>query len=193
MDRNDGRLRLGGGDFILLSLFLLLLFLVLSVNFTMDVKLQLNAEGVSIHFKVGLGRYLVGVPSFALKKMRGLIQSRNLQSLPEILNGLKLGLRFLDNLLQKIDVFHLQVIIGTGDPFLSALGCGGVWALLGPILTALGIDNRLTTAPEIQVQPDYQAANFQVRLHCIFRFRLGQIIVNELRRVTFAWYAKTFS
>ena len=52
----------------------------------------------------------------------------------------------------------------------------------GPILTGLRAGNRLDKAVDVQVLPDYGDPSVQVDLHCIFRFRLGQIIVNELLR-----------
>ncbi|NMB00520.1 MAG: DUF2953 domain-containing protein [Firmicutes bacterium] len=159
------------------------------------MELEFSSNGLEPRtiLRVGIGRFFLNVPKRALTKMSQMIRSRNLQSLGQLFASLKTGLRLVDSFLQRIDLLDLQVIIGTGDPFFSALGCGGVWGLLGPFLTALSTGNRLRVDPQIMVQPDFKEPQLKVHLHCIFRFRLGQIIINELRRVTFAWYARTFS
>ena len=161
--------------------------------FTVD--LEFNSDGSNINFsiKVGVGRFLVSLPRLLLSRMDHFIQNRNLRSTQDILDGLNLGIKALDSFFQRINLFHFEVVIGTGDPFLSALGCGSVWTLLGPILTALSSGQRLRASPRVAVHPDYNGQSFKVYLHCIFQFTLGQIIINELRRVTFAWYARTFS
>lgn len=159
------------------------------------IEFLLNSDGleISTEIKVGVGRFLVSVPKQILGRVNQFIQSRNMQSLQEILGSLKTGIWLMDSFIQRIDLFHFEVVIGTGDPLFSALSCGGAWAMLGSVLAWLNLDNRLRTTPQLAVHPDYNGSSFKVYFHCIFQFTLGQIILNELRRVTFAWYARTFS
>ena len=65
--------------------------------------------------------------------MSSTIRQRNLGNPEQLLRGMKLGLRLLDSFVQMVELFHLKAIIGTGDPFWSALSCGGVWSLFGPV------------------------------------------------------------
>lgn len=167
---------------LLLGLFLLIMSLLL-IRFS--VEFRLVAEGLDIKplVKFGIGTHLLAIPQGLLTRTSQMIRQRNFGTTEAALRGAKMALRLLDNVLQKVDLLHLEVLIGTGDPFWTAVGTGGVWALLGPLLTGLSCDNRLQTRPKIRIQPDYGDPNVQVDLHCIFQFRLGQIIINEVKRV----------
>ena len=167
---------------LLLGLFLLLVSL-LSVRFSVEFRLVTEGLDIKPRIKFGIGRYLLSIPQGLLTKMSQMIRQRNFGTMEAALRGSKMALRLLDSVLQKVELLHLEVLIGTGDPFWTALGTGALWALLGPLLTGLSCDNRLQTRPEIRIQPDYGDTNVQVDLHCIFQFRLGQIIINEVKRV----------
>ncbi len=167
---------------MLLGLFLFLIFFLV-IQFTVEFKLVTHGLDVTPRLKFGIGRFLLSIPQKGLAKMSQGIRKRNFGSVEAMVKGSKLGLRLADNFLQKIDLLSLKVLIGVGDPFLTAVGVGGVWALMGPFLTGLGTKNRLNTIPEILVQPNFNESSVQVNLHCIFHFRLGQIIINELKRM----------
>lgn len=167
-------------------LLLLGLFLIMSILITsFSVEFWVMTEGPDIrsHIKFGIGRFLITIPPGFVARMNQTIRKRNFGTIEATWGGLKTAWRVADNLLQKVHLLHLEVSIGTGDPFSTALGTGGVWTLIGPMLTGLSASDRLQTRPEIIVQPDYAEAKVQVDLHCIFQFRLGQIIINELKRV----------
>lgn len=169
---------------MLLSLFFVFLVLLLITVFKINVSVVTNGLELKTKIQVGVGPVSLTIPQFVVAKITEIMQRGGFESLDQVWGRLQTALRMSDSFLQKIDLFELQVVVGTGDPFLSALGCGGIWALLGPFLTGLSMGNRLTRGPEISIQPDHSAPAFQVNFHCIFRFRLGQIIVNELKRVT---------
>lgn len=179
---------------MLLSLFLFLaVVLLLGTAFKVQLTFVLNEGTSSLSLKSGVGKVLLPLPKHLVKGMRRFIPSGDLHSLDQMLHSLKTGFRLMDSFLQIIETFHLQVRIGTGDPFLSALGCGGAWTLLGPIFSALSAADRLRSIPQISIEPDYNGVSLRLYLHCIFQFRLGQIIINELKRAADAWYGRTFS
>ncbi len=169
----------------MLLLLLLGLFMIISMLIRFSVEFRVITEGLDIKaiIKFGIGRFLITVPQGLMAKMNLRIRQRNFGTVEAAWRGSKTAWRIADNLLQQVNLLHLEVLIGTGDPFSSALGAGGIWAVIGPMLSGLSATNRLHTKPEITVQPDYGAAKVQVDLHCIFQFRLGQIIINELKRV----------
>lgn len=82
---------------------------------------------------------------------------------------------------QEITRLELSVAIGLTDPMFTATTCGGIWAVLGPLMARLKADGRLNCRPAIHVTPQYDWAGVQVSFNCIFRFRLGQIIGDMIR------------
>lgn len=177
---------------MLLSLFLLLLVLFL-LTAVFEVEVELEADGRRVHpvIRAGLAGLTLTIPPRLLRKVNELVRRRNLHSPEQLLRGLKLGLWLMDSFVQRVQLFHLQAVIGTGDPFWSALSCGGLWSLLGPLFTGLSAGGRLKEAPQITIEPEFERPCLRVYLHCIFSFRLGQIMINELKRAAFAWQART--
>ena len=176
---------------MLLSLFVLFVVFLLTAAFRVEIDVALDRDAIQPKLRVGVAGVSFSVPKRLLTKMSSTIRQRNLGNPEQLLRGMKLGLRLLDSFVQMVELFHLKAIIGTGDPFWSALSCGGVWSLLGPFFAGLSAGNRLESVPEISIQPDFDEVRLALYLHCIFRFRLGQIIINELKRMAFAWQART--
>ncbi|HKM42516.1 MAG TPA: DUF2953 domain-containing protein [Limnochordia bacterium] len=166
----------------LLGLFFILVAL-LFVRFSVEILLVTDGLEFTPGIKLGIGRFLVAIPQGFLVKASHRIRERNFVTTEATLRGVKVAARSLDNLLQRIELFHLEVRIGTGDAFWTSLGAGGLWAIVGSLLAGLGSGNRLKAEPEIRIQPDYDQTSIRVHLHCIFQFRVGQIIINELKRV----------
>ena len=166
-----------------LGLFLILMVPLLVIAFSVEFRLVMKGLEIAPRIRFGIGRFRVAIPQGLLGKITQRIRRRNFGSAEAALRGSKTAWRLADNLLQKIDLLHLEVLIGFGDPFWTAMGAGSLWAIMGPFLTGLSAANRLRSSLDIRVLPDYGDPSVQVYLHCIFRFRLGQIIINELRRV----------
>lgn len=166
----------------LLGLFLFLL-LLLWVRFSVEVELVTEGSKLNSGIRFGFGRLLLPIPPGLLTKTGQRIRERNFTTIEGGLRALKLTLRSMDSLFQRIELLHLEVQIGTGDPFSTSLGVGGLWAIIGSVLATFSSSHRLQSEPEIRIQPDYSQAHIQVYLHCIFQFRVGQIIINELKRV----------
>ena len=176
---------------MLLSLFLLLIILLLTAAFQVDLEFSLDQGSVRSRIRFGAAGLSFTVPQRLLARVGQRVRRRGLQTPRQIWQGLKLGLRLLDSFVQRVELFDLQAICGTGDPFLSALGCGGLWSVLGPFFAGLGATGRLKSPPQVSVQPEYEQVRLRLYLHCIFRFRLGQIIVNELKRAALPRQART--
>lgn len=172
---------------MLLGLFFLFIFLmIMLIHFSVEFKLITEGLEIKPQIKIWIGPFSLWFPPTWLEKMGRRYQDRNFQSMERALPSLGKFLRVFNKFLQIIELFHLRVLVSTGDPFFTALGCGGLWAVISPFMTGLSTGHRLRTDPQIIIQPDYGKPGFQVYLHCIFQFRLGQIIINELKKVIFA-------
>jgi hypothetical protein len=176
---------------MLLGLFLLLFFILIVAPFQVEVELTMEGQDVQPVLRLGLAGMFLAIPKHLMGSMAQKVRERNLQNPKQALRSLQLGLRLMDSFLQTVELFHLQAIIGIGDPLFSALGCGGFWSILGPFFAGLSASNRLKTVPKVTVRPDYEKVRLGLYLHCIFQFRLGQIIINELRRAAVALRART--
>ncbi|HHT91493.1 MAG: DUF2953 domain-containing protein [Bacillota bacterium] len=175
---------------MLLGLFFLFMLGLLLIVFSVEFRLVTKGLVITPQIKFGVGPFRVAFPQRLLAKMSQRIRRRSFANTEAVWRGTKMAWRLSNSFLQKIDLLHLEVLIGLGDPFWTALGVGSVWTVLGPILTGLRAGNRLDKAVDVQVLPDYGDPSVQVDLHCIFRFRLGQIIVNELLRARPDFLAK---
>lgn len=82
--------------------------------------------------------------------------------------------------------------LGTGDAALTALAAGGMWALKGTVYTAFAARIRFTAPPHFAVQPVWDRSGFEMRIDCIFRVRLGEIILAWACGTVHAWRKGVF-
>lgn len=79
---------------------------------------------------------------------------------------------------------QLHMEVGTGNAMETALLCGGVWAVVGSVPTVLSGWVRLErTAPDLCVQPNFDARCLRVRTECILRVRVANAIIAAI------WFA----
>lgn len=175
---------------MLLSLFLLLLIVLLTTVFRVELELTVDGALVQPVIRLAIGAISFTLPKKLLIKARELIRRRDVVKPGRLMKSMRLGLRLMDIFVQRVEIFRLQVVLGTGDPFWSALSCGGLWSILGPFFSGLSAGGRLAALPEVSIHPSFEEARLRLYLHCIFRFRLGQIMINELKRAAFAWQAR---
>jgi len=67
--------------------------------------------------------------------------------------------------------------IGAGDAARTALWVGLLWGIKGSLVGYLTHVWTFEGEPELVVEPDYDEAGVESRLHCIVKFRLGDIIL----------------
>lgn len=171
----------------MLGLFLVLFLLLLVFKFAFKIRFVYQSSRTQAAVYFGLGTRFLRIPPSLLRKVGEKIRSRPPQSKAEALQRLRLIIGLLDRFVQELPVFELQLLLGLGDPFWTALGCGGLWALLGPLVA--GLQDRFKGTPRLSVGPHYKGALFKVDFHCIFRFRLGQIILKEIVNLSKAFSA----
>ncbi|NMA60596.1 MAG: DUF2953 domain-containing protein [Firmicutes bacterium] len=170
---------------MLLGLFLFILILVvLLVRFSMDLSFNLEDFSVDYTVRLRLGPYFLAIPAKMTTRMTRMVGNQSLNNFEDVLQNLLRVWSSLDYFFQEIEYLQLDVLIGVGDPFLTALGCGGLWAVVGSFLNGLSSSNRLKNTPEVRIEPNYSGLSLQISFYCIFQFRLGQIIIKELKRLS---------
>lgn len=168
---------------MLLSLFLLsVLVLFFCLEFSVDLRLLWRDSQLESELSIGLGPYLSFPFPRLLEKLAELLQRRP-RDRAQLLFRLQSGLRILDHLLQRIELLQLEMAFGLNDPFWTALGCGALQALLQPLLGSAGIAGRFENAPNLTIAADFGPDPLRIYLHCIFHFRVGQIIISEMKRI----------
>ncbi len=163
--------------------FLIVLFLLLVLKFSVYFELAFSGLEVKPSLSLGVGPFRAAVPPAFLRKMGELLRRRPMRNMSDALGRTNTALRILDGLLQEIDLLQLEIWFGLEDPYWTALGCGGFWAVLGSLLSILGSKPRFKVEPKVAVHPSFSQAMLRVSLHCIFRFRVGQIIFSEMKRL----------
>lgn len=82
--------------------------------------------------------------------------------------------------LEKRGVFHRFVWVtklGLGQPAATAVLYGAIWGLKSGLVQALYQKFQFAQKPEIKVIADYQSLHLDTLFDCIFRVKLGYIII----------------
>jgi len=102
--------------------------------------------------------------------------------------------RGLDHLRGRVRLrrLRLRLVVGTGDPALSAVAVGGLHAVIGAAITLLPAYFRLPPGfrPEVAAAPDYRRSHLRVELECIADARLGHLTFAVLLALTQNWRAR---
>lgn|GEM_PF-3374188 len=186
----------------LLSLFfisaLVLVFLLLWLPWTFEVKVEIGRKSyldyrlVALWGSVSLLPLLNRVSRAIADEIRALLpdeEARHPQDIVERIGELYRHLTkqssrfttFMRLFVREILSLEADIALGLADPMVTATLCGGVWAVWGPLLSVLSASSRLKCRPRLSVTPLYNGLDVQLRFHCIFRFRLGQIIGDMMR------------
>lgn len=83
----------------------------------------------------------------------------------------------------RINRFCWHSEIGTGEAHHTGLLTGIVWALKSTLTTGLFARTVLLGKPDLAVFPDYQQPRLNTFLDCIFKIRIGHIMIAALKAV----------
>ena len=169
----------------MLSLFLILLLLfILITKFGYEFYYSLNENGSSIKVLFCMGRFCMPLPTRTLGRMSPVTNREGVSKIVDRIHGLRRRYSLLTRFVQEVRQFDLSITLGAGDPFFTAVTCGGLWSLLSSMMPVLLKNSQLKCEPRVSISPDYGEPRLLVNFHCIFQFRLGQIIIEELRHLS---------
>lgn len=99
--------------------------------------------------------------------------------LPRII---KIGSKIASFLLKEIGKLEIKLLYSTGEAALTGWTAGAAWWLVSSVLSIL--NNRIVFLhkPHVQIKPVFGPRLFDFYLHCIFRIRLGHIIVRSIKQ-----------
>lgn len=80
----------------------------------------------------------------------------------------------------KIDSLTWHTEIGIGEADYTAVSIGLFWILLGNLLSLI-LKNKNMRNMDIKVIPNYSVRIFQIKLHCIIRIKIANIIIAVIR------------
>jgi len=190
---------------ILLLLILSVIIFILPIK--LGVNFKKNGEKEELYVKIGivLGIFnLQGSVDFFKFHLNGLLPYILLQTENRVYAEnpwldlkklIKISLPFRDDILFKLlkrmfevnNRFFKEIVcqrlawktnIGLGDPALTALSTGGIWAAKSILYMNLQRNVQVNFhKPVYEVNPVFNKTEFRVAFDCIFTFRFGHIII----------------
>lgn len=89
--------------------------------------------------------------------------------------------------IRRFEKLEWETQVGTGSAASTAMAVGALWSVQGTLLAFIAPRFSVGHRPEVKVVPCWDTACFDTRLDCIFRLRLGEIILAWLRGKLKAW------
>lgn len=77
----------------------------------------------------------------------------------------------------EIDNIHWETIIGMKDAAWTGMATGSLWAVKSSAMSVTSFLMRMTSEPEIVIQPVFGQSVLQTQFSCMIAFRPGQAIV----------------
>ncbi len=85
--------------------------------------------------------------------------------------------------LKEVDKFDCSIQFSTGESSLTAIAVGCLWIMISSLMGLINQSCMLLNRPQIQIIPSYGVPMVKLRLHCIFRVRLGHIIFETMKEL----------
>ena len=93
------------------------------------------------------------------------------------------ALRFSLAVFRRIDRLDWATRVGTGDAATTSWLAGLLWGLKSASVSFLSRRVTWLSPPRLSVTPDFDRACFDLDLTCIFRFRIGDVIIAAISYV----------
>jgi|GEM_PF-629906 len=84
--------------------------------------------------------------------------------------------------LEEIEKLEVRLRYSTGEAAVTGIAAGAAWWILTSVLAFLNARFVFLQKPQIQVAPVFGPEVFELYLHCIFRIRLGQIMIKRIKQ-----------
>lgn len=89
--------------------------------------------------------------------------------------------------IRRFERLEWKTHVGTGSAASTALAVGALWSVQGIFLATVSPRFAANQLPDVTVVPHWDDACFDTRFDCIFRMRLGEIILAWIRNKLEAW------
>lgn len=89
--------------------------------------------------------------------------------------------------IHTFDKLEWKTQVGTGDALSTAMVVGALWSLKGTVYSFLAGHVRFTQVPKFDIQTSWSKPCFDMRIDCIFRLRIGEIILAWVGETAQAW------
>lgn len=121
------------------------------------------------------------------KASRDVFTVTSLEKLKRLLStplprAIKFGSKLALFLLREIEKLEVKLRYSTGEAALTGISAGAAWGLISIALSIIGSRVRFLHQPQIQIKPVFGPIQFECWFHCIFKIRLGHIIVKYIKQ-----------
>ncbi|NMB39318.1 MAG: DUF2953 domain-containing protein [Firmicutes bacterium] len=82
----------------------------------------------------------------------------------------------------EIGMLELKFRYSTGDAALTSIACGLIWCCIAGIFTYINDRFIFFSKPLIKIIPLFGPVSADIYFHCIFRIRLGHIIIENIKQ-----------
>ncbi len=182
---------------------LILLVLIMLLPFSLELRynrLQTDSETVIVFwvwklplklrvaYLEKLGSYLLTRANLQVSKAAAAIEPAI--PLRRVFQLLRTPLPRLMKVLARVALFFLEEIenleiklrYSTGEAAMTGIAAGAAWWVFATVLPLLSQRFVFLHKPQIQVVPVFGQRVFELYLHCIFRIRLGHIMIKRIKQ-----------
>ncbi|RKD27064.1 hypothetical protein BEP19_00375 [Ammoniphilus oxalaticus] len=146
------------------------------------LELQMLFKGVGIKHKTG-----VAVKQEPVKKKKFRLTPNEVQNYYRKIYKIKDRMRDFNAVVKvmskqiKCDRLEWYSKVGVGDAAMTGMVTGGVWGIKSIVIGLISRYTTLQTEPKMNVIAAFQGSDINTELHCILRFRIGNIIIAGTR------------
>ena len=156
-----------------LSLFLLsLLTLILIMPLKLEIQYSRNDLVDQLQVVFWLWRLPIGINNSLVQFMKNRV----------VPNRKKNPVFDTTLIFQEIEQLKLLVKYSTGEASITGIANGLLWAGISTVYSWMRNSFKFATRPMINITPSFGQAKLEIRLSCIFRTRVGQIILRALKQ-----------
>lgn len=114
-------------------------------------------------------------PAIPLKRILQLLKA----PMPRLLKALAKSALFF---LEEIEKLEVRLRYSTGEAAATAIAAGAAWWITSVVLPTLNARFVFLHQPQVHVTPVFGPQVFELYLRCIFRIRLGYIMVKRIKQ-----------
>lgn len=149
------------------------------INFDLDIpkiiynkkKIELEAEIEKPHKKPVIDQKVNLSMELVLKILAELVKKRK-----DIIKRLSKFSKVTRRII-RLEKFEWEIEYGVDDAALTGMLYGFIWQGISVMLAILGKAVNIKSRPKIKIYPEFNRNIFKTEMNCIFRLRVGYIII----------------